>query len=82
MMAWLLRETVEDVSSGDDFSNACRHEVGSAGTDDKLDNEAVGAALRTRPTGAAAGRRRLRRCCLQAETPRMYQDTPEALPDF
>jgi hypothetical protein len=68
--------------AGTIFPIACGHEVGSAGTDDKLDNEAVGAALRTRPTGAAAGGRRLCRCCLLAETPRMYQDMPEALPDF
>jgi hypothetical protein len=50
--------------------------------DNKLDNKAAGAALRTCPTGAAAGGRRLCRCCLLAETPRTYQDTPEALPDF
>jgi hypothetical protein len=80
-MASPLRPSTK-TSSGDNFSVACGHEVGSAGTDDKLDNEAAGAALRTRPTGAAAGGRRLCRCCLLVETPRMYQDTPEALPDL
>jgi hypothetical protein len=48
--------------------------------DNELDNEAAGAALRTCPTGAVAGGRRLCWCCLLAEPPRTYQDTPEALP--
>jgi hypothetical protein len=69
----------EDVLSGDDFSLASRDEVGSDGMDDKLDNKAAKAALRTGPTGAAAGGRRLCQCCLLAEAPRTYWDTPEAL---
>jgi hypothetical protein len=36
----------------------------------------------TRPTGAAAGRRRLCRSCLLEEIPRTYHDTPEALPVY
>jgi hypothetical protein len=72
----------KDVSSGEDFYFASRDKVTSAGTDDKLNNKTVGAALRTRQTGAAAGGRRLCRCCLLAETPRTYRDTPEALPVF
>jgi hypothetical protein len=76
-------ETVnKDVSSGDDFSLASRDEIASAGIDDTLDDEAAGAALRTLPTGAVAGGRRLCLCCLLAETPRTYWDTPEALPVF
>jgi hypothetical protein len=47
--------------------------------DDDLEDKAAGAALRTRLTGAAAGGRRPCRCCLLAETPRTYRDTPEAL---
>ncbi len=76
-------ETVnKEVSSRDNFPLASRDEVASAGTDDKLNNKAAGAALRTRPTGAVDGGRRLCRCCLLAETPRTYRDTPEALPVF
>jgi hypothetical protein len=47
--------------------------------DNDLEDKAAEAALRTRPTGAAAGGRRPCRCCLLAETPRTYRDTPEAL---
>ncbi len=72
----------KDISSGDNFSLVSGDEVASAGTDDKLDNKAARAALRTHPTGAVAGGRRLCRCCLLPETPRTYQDTPEALPVF
>jgi hypothetical protein len=36
----------------------------------------------TRPTGAAAGERRLCRSCLLEEIPRTYQDTPKALPVY
>jgi hypothetical protein len=76
-------ETIgEDISSNDNFSVASRDKVGSAGTDDNLDDKAAGAALRTHPNGAAAGGRRLGRCCLLSETPRTYQDMPEALPGF
>jgi hypothetical protein len=76
-------ETVnKDVSSGDDFSLASGDEVVSADTDDKLDDKAAGAALRTCLNGAGAGGRRLCRCCLLAETSRTYQDMPEALPVF
>jgi hypothetical protein len=50
--------------------------------DDNLDDKAAGAALRTHPNRAAAGGRRLRRCCLLSETPRTYRDTPAALPVF
>jgi hypothetical protein len=82
MMAWLLRRDRRRRLKQGQFSVACGHEVGSAGTDDKLNNKAAGVALRTRPTGAAAGGRRLCLCCLLAEIPRMYQDTLEALPDF
>ncbi len=51
------------------FSIVSGDKVGIAGTDDNLDNEVAGAALRTHPNGAAAGGRRLRRCCLLSETP-------------
>jgi hypothetical protein len=44
----------EDVSSKDKFSVARGDKVGSAGTDADLDDEAAGAALRTRPNGVAA----------------------------
>ncbi len=69
----------EDISSEDKFSIASRDKVGSAGTDADLDNKAAGAALRTRPNGAAAWGRRLCRCCVLSETPRTYRDTPEVL---
>ncbi len=72
----------EDVSSEDNFSVASRDKVRSAGTDDDLDDKAVGAALRTHLNGAASGGRRLRWCCLLSETPRTYRYMLEALPVF
>ncbi len=72
----------EDVSREDKFSVASGDKVGSAGMDANLDDEAAGAALRTRPNGAAAWGRRLCRCCVLSETPRTYRDMPEALPVF
>jgi hypothetical protein len=76
-------ETVnEEVSSRDNVSLAGGDKVASTGTDNKLNDKVAGGALRTHPTGAAAGGRRLCRCYLLAEIPRTYWNTPEALPVF
>jgi hypothetical protein len=72
----------KDVSREDKFSVASEDKVGSAGMDANLNNEVAGAALRTRPNGAAAWGRRLCRCCVLSETPRTYRDTSEVLPVF
>jgi hypothetical protein len=80
--SFFVKTVDEDVSREDKFSIARGDKVGSAGTDANFDNEAAGAALRTRSNRAAAWGRRLCWCCVLSETPRTYQDTPEALPVF
>jgi hypothetical protein len=67
------RPNNKDVSSGDDVSLAGRDEVVSTGTDNKLDDEAAGATLMTRLTGAAAEGRRLCRSLFVGRNP---QDVP------
>ncbi len=80
--SFLVKTVNNDVSRENKFSVASKDKVRSAGTDANLDDEVAGAALRTRPNGAAAWGRRLCRCCVLSETPRTYRDTPEALPVF